>query len=109
MEPVEYKIQNPIVVTFDEEDAAFKALAKGDGVELDGVVNYLPVIMDYIKHGQPFKVIGQPLYRVPQSVAIQPGDAELAEELKKIIDDMHKDGTLSGLSMKFLEFDMTTM
>jgi polar amino acid transport system substrate-binding protein len=105
--PVTYKIDNPVVVTFDHEEQAFEALAKGDGVELDGVVNYLPVVMALIKEGKPFKIVGQPLYRVPQSVAIMPGDDELAALLKKIVGEMHADGTLSKLSMKWFEFDMT--
>ena len=109
MEPVEYKIDNPIVVTFDDGEAPFAALAKGDGVELDAVISYLPVIMDYVKQGKPFKVIGGPLYYVPQSVAILPGDPELAAQLSKIIDDMHKDGTLSAISMKWLGLDMTKL
>ncbi|RJT30084.1 amino acid ABC transporter substrate-binding protein [Mesorhizobium waimense] len=105
--PVVYKIDNPIVVTYDHEEEAFEALAKGDGVELDGVVNYLPVVMALIKDGRPFRVIGQPLYRVPQSVAIMPGDPELADLLKKTVDEMHADGTLRTLSMKWFDFDLT--
>ena len=109
MEPVEYKIDNPIVVTFDDTEAPFTALAKGDGVELDAVISYLPVIMDWIKQGKPFKVIGGPLYYVPQSVAILPGDPELAAQLTKTVDDMHKDGTLSAISIKWLGLDMTKL
>ncbi len=105
--PVVYKIDNPIVVTYEHEEEAFEALAKGDGVELDGVVNYLPVVMALIKDGKPFKVIGAPLYRVPQSVAIMPGDPEFADLLKKTVDEMHSDGTLRNLSMKWFDFDLT--
>jgi polar amino acid transport system substrate-binding protein len=78
-----------------------------DGVELDGFIDYLPVIMDLIKQGKPFKIVGKPLYRVPQAIAIEPGDPELADVFKKIIDDMHKDGALSKLSLKWVAFDMT--
>jgi len=108
MPPVIYKIDDPVVVTYDAESDAFEALAKGDGVELDGLVNYLPVIMELIKDGQPFKIVGQPLYRVPQSVAILPGDPEFAAKLTEIVNAMHEDGTLSALSLQWLDFDMTT-
>jgi polar amino acid transport system substrate-binding protein len=107
MPPVIYKIDDPIIVTFDAEQDAFMALAKGDGVELDGVVNYLPVIMALIEDGQPFKIVGQPLYRVPQSVAVLPGDPEFATLLTEIVEEMHEDGTLSALSIKWLDFDLT--
>ena len=107
MPPVIYKIDNPIVVTFDQEEEAFNALAKGDGVELDGLVNYLPVIMTLIERGWPFKIVGQPLYRVPQAVAIQPGDPEFADLLKETVEGMHADETLKRLSMKYFDFDLT--
>lgn len=105
--PVVYKIDDPVIVTYDHEELAFKALAAGDGVELDGVVNYLPVVMALIKEGQPFKIVGQPLYRVPQSVAIMPGDPEFADLLKQVVGEMHEDGTLRNLSMEWFSHDLT--
>lgn len=105
--PVVYKIDDPVIVTYEHEEEAFEALAKGDGIELDGVVNYLPVVLALIKEGKPFKVVGQPLYRVPQAVAILPGDDEFAEMLKSTVEDMHGDGTLRKLSLKWFGFDMT--
>ena len=108
MPPVTYKIDNPVIVTFEERESdAFDALAKGDGDELDAVVNYLPTLMSVVKQGMPFRIIGQPLYRAPQAVAIEPGDPELAAVLKQTIDQMHADGTLTELSMKWFDFDMT--
>jgi polar amino acid transport system substrate-binding protein len=108
MPPVSYKIEDPIIVIFEQnESEAFDALAKGDGVELDALVNYLPTLMSIVKQGMPFRIIGQPLYRAPQAVAIEPGDPELAEMLKNIIAKMHEDGTLTSLSMKWFDFDMT--
>jgi polar amino acid transport system substrate-binding protein len=63
--------------------------------------------MELIKQGKPFKIIGQPLYRVPQSVAVLPGDPEFAALLKETVDGMRADGTLSKLSLKWLDFDLT--
>ncbi len=107
MEPPAYVINNPVVVTYDKQSGPFDALAKGDGVELDGFIDYLPVIMDLIKQGKPFKIVGIPLYRVPQAIAIEPGDPERADAFMKIVDGMHEDGTLSKLSLKWLAYDMT--
>jgi len=102
-----YKIDNPVIVNFEHEEDVFAAMAKGDGVEIDGFVNLLPAVMALIKEGKPFKIVGQPLYRVPHSVAILPGDEELAAVIKKTIGEMHADGTLSKLSMKWYDYDLT--
>ena len=107
MPPVTYKIDNPTVITYDTEGQAFQALAKGDGVELDAMVNYLPAFMAQIKAGKPFRIIGQPLYLLPQSVAVLPGDKELEARLKEIVDSMRDDGTLSKLSLQWLDYDST--
>jgi polar amino acid transport system substrate-binding protein len=64
--------------------------------------------MRLIEEGRPFRVIGTPLYRVPQAIAIQPGDPEFASVLKKAVDDMREDGTLRQLSLKWFSADMTT-
>lgn len=104
MEPPVYKIDNPVVVTFDSGTGPYDALEKR---EVDGFIDYLPTIMRLIDEGRPFRVIGTPLYRVPQAVAIQPGDPEFAAVLKKAVDDMRADGTLRQLSLKWFATDMT--
>jgi polar amino acid transport system substrate-binding protein len=104
--PVTYKIDNPQIIEFVHEEEAYDALSKGDG-SIDGTVNSLQIILELIKQGRPLRVIGQPLYRVPQSVAILPGDEEFAALLKKTVEDMHADGTLSKLSMKWFDYDFT--
>lgn len=71
------------------------------------MVNNFPNAMAQIRGGKPYRIVGQPLYRVPQSVAIQPGDPEFEDLLKKTVDEMHEDGTLTALSMKWFDFDIT--
>ncbi|MFN4140955.1 transporter substrate-binding domain-containing protein [Aestuariivirga sp.] len=105
--PFEYKIENPVIVPFAHEEEAYEALSKGDGVELDATVNLLQTVLALIKGGKPLKVVGQPLYRVPQAIAIQPGDDEFSEELKATVEAMRQDGTLARLSMKWFQFDLT--
>jgi len=104
MEPISYEINDPVVVTYDTQQAPFDALEKH---EIDAFIDYLPTIMDLIKQGRPFKIVGRPLYRVPQAVAIEPGDPELAQLLTKIVTEMHDDGTLGKLSKQWVNFDMT--
>lgn len=103
-----YKIDDPVIVQYAHEEDVYAALAKGDGVEIDGLVNLLPAVMALIKEGKPFKVVGQPLYRVPHGVAILPGDDEFAALITKIVDEMHADGTLKTISMKWYDFDLTS-
>jgi polar amino acid transport system substrate-binding protein len=102
--PVAYQIDDAIIAGYDQEDKAFEALADR---ELDGVMSYLPAAMAQIKRGKPFRVIGQPVYRVPQALAIMPGDPEFADLLATIVDGMHADGTLRNLSIEWFEFDLT--
>lgn len=108
MEPPVYKIDDPIVVPFDGGTGPYDSLEKGDGVEIDAFIDYLPTIMRLIEEGRPFKIIGTPLYRVPQAIAIEPGDAELAQVLKDAVEQMRADGTLRNLSLKWFSVDMTT-
>jgi polar amino acid transport system substrate-binding protein len=104
--PIVYKIKSPQIIEFEHEEEAYEALASGDG-RIDATVNVLTTILDLIKQGKPLRVVGQPLYRTPQAVAILPGDDEFAAELQKIVADMKADGTLSALSMKWFDYDFT--
>ncbi|MBL0375300.1 transporter substrate-binding domain-containing protein [Rhizobium sp. KVB221] len=103
-----FKIDSPVIVNYPHEEDVYAALAKGDGVELDAIANLLPAVMALIKEGKPFKVVGQPLYRVPHAVAILPGDDEFAAEITKVVGQMHDDGTLKLLSMKWYSLDLTS-
>lgn len=105
MEPPVYKIDNPIVVTFDSGTGPYDALEKR---EVDAFIDYLPTIMRLVQDGRPFRVIGTPLYHVPQAIAIQPGDPEFAAVLKKTVESMRSDGTLRNISLKWFSVDTTT-
>lgn len=43
-----------------------------------------------------------------QAIAIQPGDPEFADLMKRTVDAMREDGTLSALSLKWFSIDLTT-
>ena len=81
----------------------------GDGVRLDAVISALPTIEEAIKNGYPMRVVGDPVFYEPLSVAVDNGDSEFAARLKKIIGDMHDDGTLTSLSNKWYGVDLTTV
>jgi len=107
MPPVNYRIIDPNIVEYDSEAATYDALAAGNGAEIDGLIDSLPSLLAVIKEGRPFKTVGIPLFRTPQCVAIEPGDAELSALVEQTVSGMRNDGTLSSLSIKWFEFDMT--
>jgi polar amino acid transport system substrate-binding protein len=105
--PFEYQIDEANIQTYDTDLLALDDLRLGDGVRLDAAVTALPTILDAIKQGYPLKVVGDPLFLEPLSVAIDKGDPEFAAKLAEIVESMHEDGTLSELSMKWYGADLT--
>lgn len=100
------------VKIYDTDQLALQDLALGDGARLDAVLTALPTIQDSIKGGQPLKTLGNPVYYEDLAVAFDqksPQDPKsLVDAVTKIIDDMHKDGTLTQLSNKYYGIDLTT-
>jgi polar amino acid transport system substrate-binding protein len=107
MPPFTYKIDKPEIVRLPDQDALYAALAKGDGTEIDGIIDATDVLLQKINDGAPFRIVGQPLTFTPSSIVVDRGDDALAAALKEIIDAMHKDGTLTRLSMKWFDFDLS--
>ncbi len=97
---------------YDTDQLALADLELGDGTRLDAVLTALPTIQDAIKDGKPFKVLSDPVYYEDLALAFDqksPTDSKsLADAVTKIIDEMHKDGTLTKLSMKYYGIDLTT-
>ena len=98
--PFEYRIDDANIQTYDTDLLALDDLRLGDGVRLDAAVTALPTTLDAIDQGYPLKIVGDPLFLEPLSVAIDKGDPEFAARLAEIVEAMHEDGTLSELSMK---------
>lgn len=103
----EYKINDAQIRTYDTDQLALDDLRLGDGVRVDAVITALPTIMDSIKNGYPLKVVGDPLFLEPLSVAIDKGDSEWGAKLADAVKAMHEDGTLSKLSDKWYGADLT--
>lgn len=106
--PVTYQIDNPQIVSYDEEPLGVEDLSLGDGTRLDGMVVGILTAEDYIKNGKPVKIVGEPLFYEPIAVAVDKGDPEFAAKVKEIVDAMRADGTLKKLSEKRLGVDITT-
>jgi polar amino acid transport system substrate-binding protein len=110
-EPVPSGISDPTVKTYDTDSTAIQDLSLGDGTRLDAVISAVPTLEQAIKDGSPIKVVGEPLYHEPLAVAVDrnaPLDPQsLVDKLSEIIHEMHSDGTLSELSLKWYGVDLT--
>jgi len=100
------------VKTYTSDVDALTDLALGDGTRIDAVLTALPTADEAIKGGQPFKIIGDPVCYEDLGLAFDQKSTldskGLADAVTKIIDDMHKDGTLTKLAAKYYKSDLTT-
>jgi polar amino acid transport system substrate-binding protein len=100
------------VKAYKSDVDALTDLALGDGARLDAVLTALPTTEEAIKGGQPFKILGDPVYYEDLGLAFDQKSTldskGLADAVTKIIDDMHKDGTLTTLAKKYYSSDLTT-
>ena len=107
----EFVVDNPQIQTYDTDSSAIQDLALGDGVRLDAAMSSLTTLKEAKDSGTPIKIVGDPLYYEPLAVAIDkkaPADPQpLVDEVSKIIEEMHKDGTLTELSKKWYGYDLT--
>ena len=108
----EFVVDDPQIQTYDTDTDAVQDLALGDGVRLDAAMSNLYVFKQAQKSGTPIKIVGDPLYYEPLAAAIDkeaPADPKpLLDEVSKIINEMHEDGTLTELSKKWYDgIDLT--
>ncbi len=103
--------QGTSVVTYDTDALALKDLALGDGVRLDGVLTALPTIRASIAAGLPLRAIAPPVFGDSSAIALDRNSpaysAPLLWAIDGIIHDMHRDGFLSRLSMKYYGIDLS--
>jgi polar amino acid transport system substrate-binding protein len=106
-EEIEFVVDNPQIQTYDTDTSAIQDLELGDGVRLDAVMSALPTLQGAIDAGKPIKIVGDPLYYEPLAAAIDreaPSDPKpLVDEIGRIIEEMHQDGTLTELSKKWYD------
>ena len=84
------------------DTTALQDLALGDGSRLDAVTTSATTAQGYIDEGNDVKIVGDPLFYEPLSVAIDKSadlnPASLADAADQIVADMHSDGTLTEMS-----------
>jgi polar amino acid transport system substrate-binding protein len=98
-------------VPYATDQLGLQDLALGDGVRLDAVLTSLPFAEYQIRIGQPFKVLGHPVFYEDAAIAIDknsPLDPKrFYQTVEQAVSDMHKDGTLSRLSRQDFGVDLT--
>jgi polar amino acid transport system substrate-binding protein len=103
----DFIIDDPQIETYNTDTTAIRDLTLGDGVRLTAVISALPTLQGAIDAGEPIKVVGDPVFYEPLGVAFDrsaPLDpTSLVDAVSQIIEEMHADGTLTELSMKWYD------
>jgi len=100
-----YQLNPGELRSLDNVNTALDDLRLGDGVRLSAVVGSLPSFLEAQKNGYPIKILGDPVFYEPLSVAIENGDDALAAKISAAVKAMHSDGSLAVLSKKWYGVD----
>lgn len=103
----DFVIDDAEIVGYDTDTTAMQDLAIGDGDRLDAAITSLTVAQAFEDKGNPTKIVGDPVFYEPLSVAIDKSSeldpASLVEAVDGIIGEMHEDGTLTSLSEEWYD------
>jgi polar amino acid transport system substrate-binding protein len=100
--PVTWRIDAPEIVAYAVSGPNYLALSEG---RVDALIDDRVAIEGQIARGREIRIVGEPLFSAPTAVAIDGGDPELAAEIARIVGEMHTDGTLRDLCMRWFGFD----
>lgn len=107
----DFVIDDAEIVTYDTDSTAIQDLTLGDGTRLDAVISAQPTLEAAIEKGKPIKLVGDPVFYEPLAVAFDKSSSldptSLVEKVSQIVEDMHADGTLTELSMRWYGADLT--
>ena len=110
-ENITFSIKNPNIKTYDTDSTALEDLALGDGARLDAVLTAQPTGQEAIKNGKPIKQLGDTLFFEYLAPAIDRNSSldphAFIAKVSEIIAGLHKDGSLSKLSMQYYNTDLT--
>ncbi|MGQ0605284.1 MAG: transporter substrate-binding domain-containing protein [Anaerolineales bacterium] len=109
-ETINFAVTGAEVKTYDTDSTALEDLALGDGARLDAVITAQPTGEDAIKNGRPFKQLGDPVFFEYLAPAIDRNAGKdpqsFIAEVSKIIQGLHTDGTLKGLTVNYYGADL---
>jgi polar amino acid transport system substrate-binding protein len=108
----DFVVDDPTIRGYDTDTTALQDLALGDGTRLDAAITSSTTAQGYVDEGNPVKVVGDPVFYEPLSVAMDKSSeldgATLVDAVGTIVEEMHEDGTLSELSKKWYDgLDLT--
>ena len=99
---------DPKIVALETDNLCVQAVAAGR--KYDAIVANANGLADQAKTA-PIRILsGPPVFTVSVAFALDkggPSDTSMIEALNKVVADMHADGTLTKLSMKYLQKDVT--
>ncbi|MCK1790643.1 transporter substrate-binding domain-containing protein [Pseudomonas violetae] len=108
--PVVYDVKTEKMKTYAGSVGPLDDLRLGDGARLDAILTQRSTLDAAVKKGYPLRAVDNAVaFYEPLAVATDKGDPELQAKLGTIIDEMHKDGTLSKLSTKWYGVDYSTV
>ena len=103
----DFIIDDATVKGYDTDTTALQDLALGDGTRLDAVITSSTTAQGYADEGNPVKIVGDPVFYEPLSVAIDKSSdldpASFVEAADAIVAQMHEDGTLSASSQEWYD------
>ena len=107
----DFVIDDAEIVTYDTDSTVVADLAIGDGDRLDAAISSFTVFEGAIADGVPIKVVGDPIFFEPLAAAFDKSSSldgtSLVDRVSEIVHEMHADGTMSELSMKWFGVDYT--
>jgi polar amino acid transport system substrate-binding protein len=107
-EEIEFVIDDAEVATYNTDVPAIKDLEVG---RLDAAISSLTTLQGAQEGGSAIEIVGNVFYE-PLSVAVdrssQLDPTSFVEELDRIVQEMHSDGTLSALSEEWFGQDLST-
>lgn len=108
----DFIIDDAKITGYDTDTTALADLAVGDGSRLDAAITSLTTAQGDTDAGAPTKIVGDPVFYEPLSVAFDKSSeldaTSLEEAVDGIVAEMHSDGTLTSLSEKWYGVDLTT-
>ena len=106
-----FAVEQPIIVAYSVETAALETLGQGRG-RLDAILTSQVYGRDAINSGIPLKQLGEPVFNEYLSAAIdRKSDRDplpFVQKVNELIQDMHRDGRLRELALKYYGLDLTT-
>jgi polar amino acid transport system substrate-binding protein len=106
-ESIDYVIDDAEVRTYNTDTTAIEDLAVG---RLDAVISSLTTLQEAQEAGTPIEIVGSVFFE-PLSVAVDRSSSldptTLVDEIDRIVQEMHEDGTLSQLSMEWFGQDLS--